>query len=212
MTVGAQITQPEPATIVTIAVRTKVHGGCPPHGVVGSSGPWGRAVLEVVVWDTPYLVHTGHNEACGSSLRTAWVRWSRIAWVGGARAQLTRPEPSPRAWARKGARRQKARGVRAGRAERKHDVTPWCCPLPQVLRWSILPGFGGNGIIRRVAVHDPVFGLAQELGVHRNWLYTRIRNGTLPATRHAVIGHYLIPDAPELLTTLRAQRDRCCYR
>jgi DNA invertase Pin-like site-specific DNA recombinase len=57
-----------------------------------------------------------------------------------------------------------------------------------------------------------VFGLAQELGVHRNWLYTRIRNGTLPATRHAVIGHYLIPDAPELLTTLRAQRDRCCYR
>jgi hypothetical protein len=57
-----------------------------------------------------------------------------------------------------------------------------------------------------------VFGLAQALGVHRNWLYTRIRHGTLPATRHAVIGHYLIPDAPELLTTLRAQRDRCCYR
>jgi DNA invertase Pin-like site-specific DNA recombinase len=57
-----------------------------------------------------------------------------------------------------------------------------------------------------------VFGLAQELGVHRNWLYTRIRNGTLPATRHPVIGHYLIPDAPALLTTLQAQRDRCCYR
>ena len=57
-----------------------------------------------------------------------------------------------------------------------------------------------------------VFGLAQELGVHRNWLYTRIRNGTLPATRHSVVGHYLIPDDPALLTTLRAQRDRCCYR
>ena len=57
-----------------------------------------------------------------------------------------------------------------------------------------------------------VFGLAQELGVHRNWLYTRIRNGTLPATRHTVVGHYLIPDDPELLATLRAQRDRCCYR
>jgi len=57
-----------------------------------------------------------------------------------------------------------------------------------------------------------VFGLAQALGVHRNWLYTRIRNGTLPATRHAVVGHYLIPDDPELLATLRAQRDRCCYR
>ena len=56
-----------------------------------------------------------------------------------------------------------------------------------------------------------VFGLAQELAVHRNWLYTRIRNGTLPATRHPVLGHYLIPDEPELLGTLRAQRERCCY-
>jgi DNA invertase Pin-like site-specific DNA recombinase len=56
-----------------------------------------------------------------------------------------------------------------------------------------------------------VFGLAQELGVHRNWLYTRIRNGTLPATRHPVIGHYLIPDNVELLAKLCAQRDRCCY-
>ena len=56
-----------------------------------------------------------------------------------------------------------------------------------------------------------VFGLSQELGVHRNWLYTRIRKGTLLATRHAVIGHYLVPDEPELLATLRAQRDRCCY-
>ena len=51
-----------------------------------------------------------------------------------------------------------------------------------------------------------VFGLAQELAVHRNWLYTRIRNRTLPATRHAVLGHYLIPDTPEVMTTLRAQR------
>src|SRR5262249_13868795 len=57
-----------------------------------------------------------------------------------------------------------------------------------------------------------VFGLAQALGVHRHWLSRGIRNGTLPATRHAVVGHYLIPDAPALLATLRAQRDRCCYR
>lgn len=57
-----------------------------------------------------------------------------------------------------------------------------------------------------------VFGLAQELAVHRNWLYTRIRNGTLPATRHPVLGQYLIPDTPEVMTTLRAQRERCCYR
>jgi DNA invertase Pin-like site-specific DNA recombinase len=57
-----------------------------------------------------------------------------------------------------------------------------------------------------------VFGLAQELAVHRNWLYTRIRNGTLAATRHPVLGQYLIPDTPEVMTTLRAQRERCCYR
>ena len=56
-----------------------------------------------------------------------------------------------------------------------------------------------------------VFGLAQELAVHRNWLYTRIRNGTLPATRHPVLGHYLIPDTPEIMTTLRAVRERGCY-
>jgi hypothetical protein len=57
-----------------------------------------------------------------------------------------------------------------------------------------------------------VFGLAQELAVHRNWLYTRIHKGTLPATRHSVTGHYLIADEPELLARLRAQRARCCYR
>ena len=33
---------------------------------------------------------------------------------------------------------------------RPHGVVP----LQQVLRWGILPGFGGDGIIRRVAVHD----------------------------------------------------------
>jgi hypothetical protein len=57
-----------------------------------------------------------------------------------------------------------------------------------------------------------IFGLAQELDVHRNWLYTRIRNGTLPATRHEVTGHYLIPDEEGLLAMLRAQRERCLYR
>lgn len=60
--------------------------------------------------------------------------------------------------------------------------------------------------------HWTVFGLAQELAVHRNWLYTRIRQGALPAKRHPVVGHYLIPAEPEVLATLRAQRERCCYR
>ena len=57
-----------------------------------------------------------------------------------------------------------------------------------------------------------IFGLAQELSVHRNWLYTRIHKGTRPSTRHSVTGHYLIADEPEILAALRAQRDRCCYR
>jgi hypothetical protein len=60
--------------------------------------------------------------------------------------------------------------------------------------------------------HWTVFGLAQELAVHRTWLYTRIRQGTLPAKRHPVVGHYLIPTEPEVLATLRAQREHCCYR
>ena len=55
-------------------------------------------------------------------------------------------------------------------------------------------------------------GLAQELDVHRNWLYTRIHDRTLPATRHPVTGQYLVPDDPEVLARLRAQRERCCYR
>ena len=57
-----------------------------------------------------------------------------------------------------------------------------------------------------------IWGLARELGVHRNWLYARIRSGALPATRHPATGHYRIPDEPELLAQLRAQRERCCYR
>ena len=57
-----------------------------------------------------------------------------------------------------------------------------------------------------------VWGLARELTVSRNWLYARIRSGALPATRHPATGHYLIPDDPELLARLRAQRERCCYR
>jgi hypothetical protein len=55
-----------------------------------------------------------------------------------------------------------------------------------------------------------VYGLAQELAVHRKWLYARIRTGRIPATRHPVLRHYLIPDDPALLATLRGQRDRCC--
>lgn len=52
-----------------------------------------------------------------------------------------------------------------------------------------------------------IHGLAQRLGVRRTWLYTRIRNGTLPAHRHPVSGHYLIPNDPQVLASLEADRD-----
>ena len=51
-----------------------------------------------------------------------------------------------------------------------------------------------------------IHGLAQMLGVRRTWLYTRIRNGTLPAHRHPMSGHYLIPKDPQVLASLEADR------
>src|SRR5262245_39253556 len=36
-----------------------------------------------------------------------------------------------------------------------NDVTPWRCPLQQVLRWGHFTWFWGNGINRRLGVHDP---------------------------------------------------------
>jgi DNA invertase Pin-like site-specific DNA recombinase len=51
-----------------------------------------------------------------------------------------------------------------------------------------------------------IWGLARALGVDRNGLYARIKAGPLPAARHPLIGHYLIPDDPTLLEYLRQQR------
>ena len=51
-----------------------------------------------------------------------------------------------------------------------------------------------------------VWGLARALQVDRNWLYARIKTGLVPATRHPLIGHYLIPADPALLDRLRQQR------
>jgi hypothetical protein len=53
-----------------------------------------------------------------------------------------------------------------------------------------------------------VWGLARTLDVDRDWLYRRINRGTLRSERHAVTGHYLIPDEPDLLDQLRAQLPR----
>jgi len=51
-----------------------------------------------------------------------------------------------------------------------------------------------------------VWGRARALGVDRNGLYARSKAGTLPAERHPLIGHYLIPETPDLLEHLRSQR------
>jgi len=50
-----------------------------------------------------------------------------------------------------------------------------------------------------------VWGLSRLLQVSRNWLYDRITDGELPAARHPLTGHYLIPDEPGLVKRLRAQ-------
>ena len=47
-------------------------------------------------------------------------------------------------------------------------------------------------------------GLAARLGVPRRWLDVRIASGVLPASRHPITGHFLIPDAPGLFAHLTA--------
>jgi len=59
----------------------------------------------------------------------------------------------------------------------------------------------------QIAGEWTIHGLAQELGVRRTWLSTRIRNGTLPARRHPASGHYQIPNDPHVLALLQTERD-----
>lgn len=58
----------------------------------------------------------------------------------------------------------------------------------------------------KVAGRWTVWGLSRELGVTRNWLYTRIKRGSVPVTRHPHTGHYQIADDPALLAQLRTER------
>ncbi len=53
-----------------------------------------------------------------------------------------------------------------------------------------------------------VFGLSRLLQVDRNWLYKRIKKGSVSASRHPATGHYLIADDPELIARLMAQAPR----
>ena len=64
---------------------------------------------------------------------------------------------------------------------------------------SLTQAFRGQ---ERVDGHWTVWGLARHLHVDRDWLYARLADGPIPARRHPVIGHYLIPDDPALFARL----------
>jgi hypothetical protein len=57
---------------------------------------------------------------------------------------------------------------------------------------------------RRIAGRLTVPQLARVLGVTPHWLYDRIHNGTIPATKDPAIGLYLFPDDPVIVERLRA--------
>src|SRR6266849_5905910 len=44
--------------------------------------------------------------------------------------------------------------ARSASTERRYGELSWCCPLKQVVKGDMLPGFQGPGIIRMLKVHD----------------------------------------------------------
>src|SRR6267142_6830797 len=81
--------------------------------------------------------------------------------------------------------------MRTGRAERKHDVTPWRCPLQHVLIWGILLGFGCDGIIRSDEVHDLAVHQGKIVGVGKfNASATRIIDAEGRAVAPGFIDHH----------------------
>lgn len=85
-------------------------------------------------------------------------------------------------------------------------------PISKQLVGKIRRAQGAHGLRQpflseaQIAGEWTIHGLAQELGVRRTWLYTRIRNGTLPARRDRLSGHYLIPNDPHVLAILQRER------
>jgi DNA invertase Pin-like site-specific DNA recombinase len=100
------------------------------------------------------------------------------------------------------ARRVSAEGFRGAR-------TPTSVPKRLVFR--IRQAHGQSSLTEQFRHQEKldgqwtVWGLSRALGVDRNWLYRRIYAGTLPIERHPATGHYLIPDHPVVLQSLRAQ-------
>jgi DNA invertase Pin-like site-specific DNA recombinase len=92
------------------------------------------------------------------------------------------------------------------RSARQASVTAGV--VGKIRRWH-----GGVATRRQFQSRDRIdgrwttHGLARELNVRRTWLYPRIAAGAIPATRHPLTGHYLIPDDPALIADLRRQAD-----
>jgi hypothetical protein len=187
------------------------------------------------LWDSGQLTPAQQKELLRSLIRRVIVTRPvpdtvevRVVWVSGAVTHLTVHPPILRAADVSNYEEFVAEVLRLG-AEGYHDAAiaerltaagfraPRSGEISAALVASIRHARGQISLTEQfktqAKLHGQwtVYGLAQELAVHRNWLYARIRNGTLPATRHSVTGHYLIPDDPDLLDRLRTQRERCCY-
>jgi hypothetical protein len=80
--------------------------------------------------------------------------------------------------------------------------------LPLSLVRTIRRGTGAPSLTQAFRGQDrldacwTVGGLARHLRVSRNWVYERRADGRIPARRHPVTGHYLIPDDPTLFADL----------
>jgi hypothetical protein len=138
MTVGAEIPQPEPAPIVTIAVRTKVPGRVDRTGTpVGRCHGVGRHRRRR--FGRRGVLCTQGAMALGcEGLGQRWHGRSRHRALGSGKAHDDKkPEECEQ-------------DERRENMMQHHGVVP----LQHVLRWGIVPGFEGDGIIRRVAVHD----------------------------------------------------------
>ena len=80
--------------------------------------------------------------------------------------------------------------------------------LPLSLVRTIRSATGATSLTQQLRGQDrvddrwTVGGLARHLRVGRSWVYQRLADGRIPADRHPVTGHYLIPDDPALFARL----------
>jgi hypothetical protein len=102
-----------------------------------------------------------------------------------------------------------AEGYRSARSARVSTATV----LKIRLRHHWVSRFHLHRRAVRIDGRGTVPGLAQALGVDRNWLYQRIARGTLSAPeliRTEPYGTYLIEDDPKLIERLRQEAQGRC--